>query len=112
MNINYHRKIYALLQSTNKLSDQEIEIECLKDKLPTLTKWWREKGKKCAELAKTSDRVTLESKSDFDLSNIEICHLISGQKQTLTSSTEIDYQQFQLPQEIGQDAEKIFWWHV
>ncbi|NET45363.1 type III-B CRISPR-associated protein Cas10/Cmr2 [Okeania sp. SIO2B3] len=105
MKINYHRKIYALLQSTTTLSAQEIE--CLKDKLEYLEQWWENQGQKCAELAQTSDRVTLKSKSDLDLSNIEVCHLISGQKQELTK---IDYQHFQLPQEIGQDAEKTFWW--
>ncbi|NEP77144.1 MAG: type III-B CRISPR-associated protein Cas10/Cmr2 [Okeania sp. SIO3B3] len=108
MNINYHRKIYALLQSETVLSPQEIE--CLKDNLNTLEKWWENLGQKSAELAKTSDRVTLESNPDLNLSNIEVCHLISGQKQQLTSSTEIGDRQFQLPPEIATNAEKTFWW--
>lgn len=108
MKINYHHKIYALQQSTTTLSAQEIG--CLKDKLEYLKIWWENQGEQCEELAKTSDRVTLKSKSDSDLStntNIEVSHLISGQKQELTK---IDYKQFQLPHKIGQDAEKTFWW--
>ncbi len=109
MKINYHRKIYALLQSTKELSDQEIEIECLKDKLPTLKQWWENQGKQqCEELAKTSDRVALKSKPDSDLpNNIEVSHLISGQKQKLTL---IEDREFQPPSEIGKNAEKTFWW--
>ncbi|NES01748.1 MAG: type III-B CRISPR-associated protein Cas10/Cmr2 [Okeania sp. SIO2F4] len=109
MKINYHRKIYALLQSTKELSDQEIEIECLKDKLPTLKEWWETQGKQqCEGLAKTSDRVALKSKPDSDLpNNIEVSHLISGQKQKFTL---IDDRQFQPRSEIGENAEKTFWW--
>ena len=106
----YQRKIYALLQSITVLSPQTIEIECLKNNLENLQKWWEKYGTKCAELAKTSDRISLKSNPNFNSTNIEVRHLISGQEQELNSSTEIDYQQFQPPPEIAADPEKTFWW--
>ena len=68
----YQRKIYALLQSITVLSPQTIEIECLKNNLENLQKWWEKYGTKCAELAKTSDRISLKSNPNFNSTNIEV----------------------------------------
>ena len=109
----YLRKLYVLLQNSQRVGDGETicnKLDCITPHLPRLQDWWATAGQSVIAIADTSDRVNFGSAGNTD-SETEISHPISGQRQQLDSgnpyTTEIE-----IPEAIRQcqDAKTVYHW--
>lgn len=111
----YHRKLYALLQNPQKLTEgDEIcqKLTCMQSYLEEIRSWWENQGHNLpVKIASSSDRINLEPHSrPTNSANIEIRHPISGQKQYLSFDRENDRPE--IPPQINdcEDVEQVYWW--
>ncbi|MGB3615871.1 MAG: type III-B CRISPR-associated protein Cas10/Cmr2, partial [Elainellaceae cyanobacterium] len=109
--IDYRRKLYAFLRSTEPRMGQAAvdicaQLDCLKPQLGELAQWWQNSGHHAQAVSSSSDRVNLAAKPGPP---IEIRHPISGQQQAIA---EPSIPNIPIPGDIQrcEDADKVFWW--
>jgi CRISPR-associated protein Cmr2 len=112
----YHRKLYALLKSSEvpEIANHHHEIcrqlACFNGHLDELDTWWQSCVAK--DVAASSDRVNLTNRSETPQSAVEIRHPISGQPQTVANLKPIALEDIEGIQEIidQPDVKLVFWW--
>ena len=120
MNV-FQRKLYALLHSLRLVNHENLSLNCLHSHQEQLRTWWsQQQGSLANEIAKTSDRLTLDEsalKRDLNIQlngnqQVEVSHLITGQKQTINQNNWADLPAEIIPETIRQepDAKKVFLW--
>ena len=120
MNVDYRRKLYALLQNPQQSEEGDRICQrlacfqmCDRDYLTEIKRWWQADAREIpASIASSSDRINLQSNSAVTENLVfEIRHPISGQNQNLHSNDESN-EDIEIPQEIivCQDARTVYWW--
>ena len=118
----YRQKLYAWIQAGPWSDDTKEEIceslQCFRSTdnpssttssvLSDLRDWWKNYGEQCIEIAASSDRINLSHKPPADITD-QVCHPISGEKQTVTKPAKTKPKYF-AKIESNPDPEYVFWW--
>ena len=112
----YHKKLYALLRSSDKTAHLIPELICLSPHLTDLNSWWQTQI--FSNIASDADRINLE-KLTHNQPSTTVCHPISGQVQSISADRPQLTRVF-IAETLGAeltndlfsqtDAKTVFWW--